>query len=190
MNKDAKIATILLLKGILYKNDNEKVFFELVENSYHVISEYFENIGLEVKIDEGDGYAYLKNKEYEKEEDSLPKLIVSRELNYKTSLLCVILRKKMIDLQIVDENHRAIVSKEDIVTQITLFLDIKLNETKLDKEIDATIKKVIDLGFLKRLKTQDEVYEIKNSIKAFINASWLNAFDEKMQEYQKANAWN
>ena len=62
MNNDAKTAIVLLLKGIFYKSDNEKAFFEMVHNSYAAIVEYLDTIGLELLIDENDGYAYLKNK--------------------------------------------------------------------------------------------------------------------------------
>jgi len=46
------------------------------------------------------------------------------------------------------------------------------------------------LGFLKRLKTNDEAYEIKSSIKSFIDATWLDDFDKNLQEYKEANIWN
>jgi len=190
MNKDAKIAIILLFKGLFYKTDNEKAFFELVHNSYGSIVEYFSTIGLDVMIDENDGYAYLKNKIYEDEEDILPKIIQNRELSYKVSLLCVLLRKKIADFDMQNENERAIISKEDIVSSILLFLDIKFNEIKIKKEIDATIKKVEELGFLKKLKISDEAYEIKSSIKAFIDASWLSDFDKNISTYKEGKIWS
>ncbi|NOQ29876.1 MAG: DUF4194 domain-containing protein [Helicobacteraceae bacterium] len=189
MNQDARIAIVLLLKGLFYKSDNEKAFFELINNSYGAISEYFTIIGLDVLIDENDGYAYLKNSIIEDEKESLPKLIQSRELSYKVSLLCLLLRKKIADFDMQNENERAIVTKEDISSLILLFLDIKFNEVKITKEIDVTIKKVQELGFLKKLKISDDAYEIKSSIKAFIDASWLDEFDTKLSDYKKAELW-
>lgn len=190
MNNDAKTAIILLLKGIFYKKENEKAFFELIENSYHPIAEYFETINLELKIDEDDGYAYLQNKVQEESEDSLPKLLQSRQLSYKVSLLCMLLRQKIAQFEMDNENERAIITKEDIMAMIILFLDAKFNEVKIQKEIEATIKKVEELGFLKQLKTDETSYEIKNSIKAFIDAAWLDDFDKKLQEYKEAKIWN
>jgi hypothetical protein len=190
MNQNAKIATILLLKGLFYRQDNEKAFFELVNSSYGAISEYFSNIGLEVRVDENDGYAYLLNKTFEDDQDSLPKLITQRELNYKTSLLCVLLRKKIADFDMQSDNERAIISKEDIVSSLLLFLDIKFNEVKLLKEIDSTIKKVEEIGFLKRVKTDDELYEIKSSIKSFVDAFWLDEFDKRLKKYKEAKIWS
>ena len=190
MNNDAKTAIILLLKGIFYKKDNEKAFYELVENSLGAISEYFEIIGLEVHIEEDDGYAYLKNIDFEEEESSLPKLIPNRSLSYKVSLLCVLLRQKIAQFEGELENERAIITKEDIISMLILFLDIKFNEVKIQREIESTINKVEELGFLKKLKTDETSYEIKNSIKAFVDAQWLNQFDEKLKEYKESNIWS
>jgi hypothetical protein len=190
MNHDARVAIILLLKGIFYKTENEKAFFELLTNSYGAIVEYFDTIGLEVLIDEEDGYAYLQNKSYEEEQEALPKLLGSRELSYKVSLLLMLLRKRRADFDMQNEHDRAVVTKEDITSELLFFLDGKFNEVKIQKEIESTIKKVQDLGFLKRLKSDDEAYEIKSAIKSFIDAKWLNDFDLKLQEYKEANVWN
>jgi len=187
MNKNAKAAIILLLKGILYKKEREREFFELI-NSYGEISDYLENIGLKVVIDESDGYAYLKNIEYEDEQEALPKLISQRELSFKVSLLCVLLREKIAEFEMQSDNEIAVVSKDDIIQKMALFLENEFNEIKIKKEIEATIKKVEELGFLKKIKEKDELYEIKPSIKAFIDAQWLDEFDKRLQEYKTLNS--
>ena len=190
MNNEAKTAIILLLKGIFYKKDNEKAFYELIENSYHAIVEYFDTINLELHIDEDDGYAFLKNRVIEEDEQPLPKLLVNKPLSYKVSLLCMLLRQKIAQFEMDNENERAIITKEEIVTMVLLFLDTKFNEVKLQKEIETTIKKVQELGFLKQLKTDETSYEIKSSIKAFIDVQWLDDFDKKLREYKEAKLWN
>lgn len=190
MNQDAKTAIVLLLKGIFYKKDNEKAFFELIEKNHNAIAEYFETIGLELQIHEDDGYAYLQNIIYEDEQNALPKLIANRALSYKVSLLAVLLRQKIAQFESQSNDERAIVTQEDIVSMIMLFLDMKFNEVKVQKDIEATIKKVEDLGFLRKLKNDEQSYEIMNSIKAFVDASWLDAFDSKLQEYKEAKVWS
>ena len=70
-------------------------------------------------------------------------------------------------------------------------VDWQLNTLNtIQKEIETTIKKVEELGFLKKLKISEDSYEIKSSIKSFIDASWLDDFDTKLQEYKEANVWN
>ncbi|RLA81700.1 MAG: hypothetical protein DRG78_08840, partial [Epsilonproteobacteria bacterium] len=74
--------------------------------------------------------------------------------------------------------------------QILLYLPQKFNEVKVSREIEATIKKVEELGFLKKLKNQEENYEIRRAIKAFVDASWLSDFDAKLLEYKKDGKWS
>lgn len=189
MNFDAKVAITLLLKGLFYKSDNEKAWLEMLESSRGVIAEYFSVIGLSLEVDEVEGYAYLKTMEQEEDTQTLPKLITARELSYKVSLLCVLLRKRVLDFEMQNDSTRAVVTKEDLVENLQLFLPQQFNEVKLLKEIDAIIKKIEDLGFLKKLKSSENSYEIKSAIKAFVDAQWLSEFDTKLQEY-KEEKWN
>ena len=188
MNLDARTAIALLFKGLFYKSDNEKAWDELIEGSYGGIVDYFSVIGLEVMTDEHEGFAYLQNMSYEEGEESLPKLIRSRELSYRVSLLCVLLRKKIADFDMQNEDTKAVITNQEIKDMILLFLPPNTNEVKTLKEIDTSIKKVEELGFLRKLKKQDGVYEIKRSIKAFVDAQWLNDFSTKLDEYKEVVA--
>jgi hypothetical protein len=190
MNSDARRAIILLLKGIFYKKDDERAFYEMLQNSRGAIQEYLETIGLELMVQEDDGYAYLQNIIYEEEADALPKLIPNRQLSYKVSLLCVLLREKIALFESQSDDERLVITKEDILSQLLLFFDFKYNEVKLEKDIEATIKKVEDLGFLKQLKSEEISYEIQASLKSFVSAKWLHDFDKKLQEYKDAKLWN
>ena len=189
MNYDAKVATIFLIKGIFYKSDNEKVWLEMLESSRGAISDYFSVIGLTLEVDEIEGYAYLKTMEQDEDAPQLPKLINSRELSYKVSLLCVLLRKRLVDFEMQSDSSRAVITKEEIVQNLLLFLQERLDEVKLRKEIESIIKKVEDLGFLKKLKSSEESYEIRSALKAFVNAQWLSDFEAKLQEY-KEERWS
>jgi len=61
---------------------------------------------------------------------------------------------------------------------------------KFFKEIESSIKKVEELGFLKKLKNEAQSYEIRRSIKAFVDASWLDDFNKRLQEYKEVALWN
>ncbi|MEA1891614.1 MAG: DUF4194 domain-containing protein, partial [Campylobacterota bacterium] len=184
MKFDARVAITLLLKGLFYKSDNEKAWDELIEGSYGAIKDYFKVMGLVVMCDESEGFAYLQNMSYEEGQESLPKLIRSRELSYKVSLLCVLLRKKIADFDMQNEDTKAVITNQEIKDMVLLFLPTKTNEVKTLKEIDTSIKKILELGFLRKMKNQDEVYEIKRSIKAFVDAQWLNDLSIKLEEYK------
>ncbi len=185
MNVEARTAIILLLKGLFYKQDNEKAWLEMVEKSYGAIKDYFETIALELRIDEEEGYAYLKNRDSHEDEEALPKLIRSRELSYKVSLLIVLLRQKIADFEMQSDDFKAVITLQEIEDQLLLYLPLKSNEVKTSKEIASTVKKVEELGFLRKLKHQEGVYEIKRAIKAFVDAQWLNEFDQRLEAYRQ-----
>ncbi|MDQ7044288.1 MAG: DUF4194 domain-containing protein [Sulfurimonas sp.] len=185
MHLDARVAITLLLKGLFYKSDNEKAWASLVQSNYGAIKDYFEVIGLDIIVDENEGYAYLQNIDYEDDTVAPPKLIRNRELSYKVSLLCVLLRKRMIDFDMQSDNSKAIISLSDIKEMVLLFMDAKTNEVKMSKDIESSVKKVQELGFLRLIKNQENVYEIKRSIKAFVDAQWLDAFSKRLGEYKE-----
>lgn len=181
---------MLLLKGIVYKKEYPKEFFEIGSQSYGVISEYLQAIGLELIVCEEDGFAYLQSIVYEDEDEAPYKLLIPRELGYKVSLLCVLLRKKFTEFQMQNEHERAIISFADMTTMLSLFFAKRFDEVKLQKEMESVIKKVIALGFLKELNTDERSYEIQSAIKAFIDAQWLDDFDQKLKSYQEAKQWS
>ncbi len=42
---------------------------------------------------------------------------------------------------------------------------------------------MVELGFLRRLKEQDDSYEIRRILKAFVDAQWLAGVQEGLQRY-------
>jgi len=70
------------------------------------------------------------------------------------------------------------------VELLRLFLPEGTNEARLIDRIDSHINRVVELGFLRRLRGQQEpLYEVRRILKAFIDAQWLNEFDQRLAEY-------
>ncbi len=83
-------------------------------------------------------------------------------------------------------------SREDIAELMRVFLPDGSNEARLIDQVDATISKVVDLGFLRKLKpaagsTQDRGhFEVRRILKAFVDAQWLAEFDARLEVYRTA----
>ena len=182
LSKESSKVIIKLFNGVVYKNDQAKLWLEL-EKSYASIADYLKPLGVEVVFDESEGYAYLQNLEME---EDFPVLLRKRSLSYKVSLLIVLLRKRLTQFDMQSEDSRAIISTEEIVEMLELFLGESFNEVKQRKEMEGYIKKVVDLGFLKKLKNSEN-YEIKRVIKSFVNAQWLDDFEKRLAEYEPSN---
>lgn len=182
---------INLLKGIVYQEQNPPLWNSLIVQQSAVI-EYFKMLGLELFLDEVEGYAFLcqtnsDNSDVESNgfTEELPQLIVRRQLSYSTSLLCVLLRKKMLEQDTSGGDLRVVIPKEQIISMMTLYLGNKNNETKAKEQIETCINKLVDLGFLRKLKNNDDSYEVRRIIKAFVDGAWLGELDTKLNEYKE-----
>lgn len=193
MKKVYSNVLIALLKGIVY-NHQEEVWNTLIlpENERDVRN-YFADIHLDVIIDKSEGYAYLKQQqndspeetEEEAEQEAAPKLIRKRQLTFHVSLLCILLRKYLIENDQEGESTKAILSRDEIENQMKLYLKESTNEAIIHKQIDNAIKKVEEEGFLRRMKTEQEQYEVNRIIKAFVNADQINDLLERYKTYVK-----
>jgi hypothetical protein len=69
---------------------------------------------------------------------------------------------------------------------VRVFLPDSSNEARLIDQIEAHINKVVELGFLRRLKAAGGPagYEVRRILKAFVDAQWLAEFDARLAAYQ------
>jgi hypothetical protein len=175
---------ISLLKGIVYSHS--KYWNDLL-NHEHNVKNYFSDINLDVIIDKSEGYAYLKQKETEDDEnEGTLKLIEKRQLSFHVSLLCLLLRKHLIESDSEGDTIKAILSKEDIINLMKPFYKETTNEAKQVGQMNTAINKVVEEGFLRRMKTEEEQYEINRIIKAFINADVVKGELEKLKNYSNS----
>jgi hypothetical protein len=52
----------------------------------------------------------------------------------------------------------------------------------MDK-LEADLARVIELGFLRKLRS-DDAYEVRRILKAFVDAQWLDTFQQKLADYR------
>jgi hypothetical protein len=72
-----------------------------------------------------------------------------------------------------------------VVELTRIFLPAGCNEVKLIDQVDATLSKIAELGFIRRLREQGQMIEVRRIIKAFVDAQWLANFDERLAEYRQ-----
>ncbi|MDX9688063.1 DUF4194 domain-containing protein [Halopseudomonas formosensis] len=176
---------ISLLKGVLYREDDPPLWQSLTDQQV-AVRDYIQVLGLELILDEAEGYAYLRQRQEDGDNDrgSLPRLIPRRQLSYPVSLLLALLRKRLAEFDASSGDARLILSRDQLVELLRLFLPEGTNEARLIDRIDSHISRVVELGFLRRLRGQQEpLYEVRRILKAFIDAQWLNEFDQRLAEY-------
>ena len=143
-------------------------------------------LGLELLLDEAEGYAFLLSRQ--DDEDGLsatPRLVARRQLSYPVSLLLALLRKKLAEFDASGGETRLILSRDEVVELIRIFIPAGSNEVKLIDQVDATLNKIAELGFIRRMRGQGQMIEVRRIIKAFVDAQWLADFDQRLAEYRQ-----
>lgn len=186
---------ICLLKGVIYREDDERQWEALLRLQARG-REQAAVLWLDLVLDEAEGYAFLRSRPDAEEAEGaprLPRLVARRQLTYAVSLMLALLRKKLAEFDAGGGDTRLVLSRDELVELVRVFLPEGPNEAKLIDQVDATINKVVDLGFLRRLKpvvgsTAQDVgnYEVRRILKAFVDAQWLAEFDARLEIYRTA----
>jgi len=173
---------IALFKGVLYQDRSPELWQSLIKLQAPV-RDYIGVLGLELIFDEAEGYAYFRQRLPVEGETERPRLVTRRQLSYPVSLLLVLMRKKLAEHDASGAEPRLILHREQLLDMMRVFLPDTANEARLMDRIDAHINKVVELGFLRRLRGQDAQFEIRRILKAFVDAQWLAGFEDKLKEY-------
>jgi hypothetical protein len=181
-NNAFSIVMVNLLKGVLYADDNPSLWQNLLSLEARA-RDYVREIGLELVIHEDEGFAWLQTRHCDEQENDIPRLVQKRQLSYPVSLLLALLRRKLAEHDATSSESRLILGKNEIVEMIRIFLPVGSNEAKLIDQIDTHINKAIELGFIRRLRTDNNKIEVRRILKAFVDAQWLNDFDSKLKAY-------
>jgi hypothetical protein len=191
---DLSALLIGLLKGVQYREQDERQWAALL-NLQARVRDYVAVLDLDLVLDEAEGYAFLKSHPERADDDparQLPRLIARRPLSFPVSLLLALLRKKLAEFDAGGGDTRLVLSRDEIVELMRVFLPDGPNEARLIDQIEATINKVVELGFLHKLKpangrTADPAsFDVRRILKAFVDAQWLAEFDARLAVYQSA----
>ena len=175
-------ALIALLKGIVNEASDVRIWNTILEQQVY-IEDYVSKIGLQLIISNQDGYAYLTQIDYREEQKPLPRLITKRQLKYLTSLTLVLLRKELIEMNKNSDLGRYVISKTSIIEKVLPYLKDTNDEAKQRKEIETEINAIEKMGFIRLIKNSNDDYEIIPLLRTFIDAQWLQDFDEKLKAY-------
>lgn len=191
---DLSSLLIGLLKGVQYRAQEERQWASLL-NLQARVRDQVAVLNLELVLDEAEGYAFLKSRPEPSDDDPaprLPRLIARRPLSFPVSLMLALLRKKLAEFDAGGGDTRLVLSRDELVELVRVFLPEGPNEARLIDQVETTINKVVDLGFLHKLKSASGAaaglpsYEVRRILRAFVDAQWLADFDARLAAYQTA----
>jgi hypothetical protein len=178
---DLSLVVIQLFKGPLYRDSHEKLWDSMLRLRARV-SDYVATIGLLIEVDESDGYAYLRSRP-DDDDVAYPRLVVRHTLAYHVSLLLALLRKRMAEFDATSSEARLVLTREQIVELVRVHLPDSSDEVRSAKAVDGYLRRVEELGFVQRLRGDDDRFEVKRILRAFVDGQWLADFDRRLDEY-------
>ncbi len=175
-------AIIRLMQGVVYRTSDEDTWLTL-ERAGAGVRDHFATIGIDVVVDDAEGYAYLRSRPSEDGEEALPRLVRRRALTYNVSLLLVLLRKRLVEFETSGGEGRLVLSTDQIVEMLRLFQHESTNDARVVDQAETTVKKAAELGFLRQLRGQRDHWEVRRILKAYVDAQTLSDFASKLREY-------
>lgn len=177
-------AIVRLLKGTVNKKDN--VWSDVILYKKQ-IADYINVIGLELVIQEEDGYAFVKQFVIDEDDNTLG-LVNRRAIGFEVSVVLVILRQMLEEFEnnpIEIQSATKYIRKEDLKAEIERFLPQKYNTVQFLKDLDSHINKIVDLKYLKEVSENDEEpkYIIHKIIKDKVTLDTLNDFKIQLEAY-------
>jgi hypothetical protein len=185
---DLSAVLIPLLKGVIYREADAGLWQALL-NLQARVRDYVAVLGLELVLDEAEGYSFLRSRQ-DSDDDAaprLPRLVARRPLSFPVSLLLALLRKKLAEFDAGGGDTRLVLARDEIVDLVRVFLPESSNEARLIDQIETHLNKIVELGFLRKLKPaagQTAMFEVRRILKAFVDAQWLADFDARLAAYQ------
>jgi hypothetical protein len=181
-------AIILLMREVVYREmPAHEVVWETLQRQRGAVTDHFASIGIDIVVDDTEGYAYLRTREPEDGEEPLPRLVRRRSLTYNVSLLLVLLRKRMVEFETSGADGKLVLTRDQLVEMLRVFQASSSNEARIIDQADRTIAQVGDLGFLRELRGQQGTWEVRRILKAYVDAQTLSDFAGRLEAYSGAD---
>ena len=126
---------VRLFQGVVYLEDGKP--WDVLLRNITPLEDYFGRVGLQLVVDEAEGFAFLRQLQAEdlpKAYEGLPKLFRRSRLSYDATLLTILLREELRRFE-EEEVHdqRCVVSGDELFEQWKAFFPRDHDEVKLRK---------------------------------------------------------
>jgi hypothetical protein len=171
----------LLLEPIYHEDGS---LWEVLRAERDAIAHYFRQIGQEVVIDEAEGYAFLRQIELGGGE-RVPRVGRRQPLGYTATLLLVCLREELARFDAAPEDSTRLVrTRQQLRELVGQFLRETNNQVRDLRTIDAAIRRVEELGFLRAFGSSEaETFEIMRILKARFGPAELQEVRDRLARY-------
>jgi len=181
---ESSFVIVKLLKQPIYREDESDWNTVLAQRDD--IRHYFRKLGQEFVLDESHGYAFIKQIELE-DVKRIPRLTQKRPLSYHATLLLVCLRQEFCTFDTSNpDSTRLIKTRQGIHDLVSAYLPETTNQVRDVNKIDAAIQKLVDLGFLRLIDPEQDIFEVMRIVKAKVGPTELEGIKERILKYAEA----
>lgn len=169
-----------LFREPVYREDSED--WLVLRGHHDEIRRYFRDIGQELVFDEAEGYAFIRQLEFEGEE-RVPRLVQRRPLSYAATLLLVSLREEFLRFDAAPgDSTRLVKSRDQLRDLVADFFNETTNQVRDAGRLDAAIKTLADLGFVRPLNAASgqDAFEVMRIVKARLGPADLETIKERL----------
>ncbi len=181
--------SITLLKGVIYR-EGENASGARCSICRHACATMSSVLGLDLVLDEAEGYAFLRSRGCRTTMTQRRRFrgwFQDGHCRFPVSLLLALLRKKLAEFDASGGDTRLVLTRDDIVELVRVFLPDSSNEAKLIDQIETHINKIVGPGLLASIEARaaaQPAFEVRRILKAFIDAQWLAEFDARLAAYR------
>lgn len=174
--RDWSVAAVRLLQGVVEQEDG-RVWDILMANTSQV-EQHVARLGLQLVVDESEGLAYLRQFREDDElppgYENIPKLFHASRLSFGQTVLAVLLRESLRRFEEEETNDaRCVVDEADLLESWKAFFPGQHDEVRQQRDLQATLNRIEDLGFVRRFGQQPGSWEVRRILKARLTADVL-----------------
>jgi hypothetical protein len=182
---EADAVKVKLLQGVIYSDD--VAAWECLLRCKTELRSFFAQLAIGLEIDEAEGYAWLKQHEPGDDPPANfpPRLFRRVALSYDVTLLCVLLRERLLGFEKDQPDARTLVlNQEEIYGMLGAFLDTSGDEVRRKRELQSSINRVVELGFLRQVEGgSNPQYEVRRILRARIPVEVLAEIKEELKAH-------
>lgn len=189
--RDWSPVAVRLLQGVVYLEDGRP--WDILLRNISTLKDYFGQIGLQLVLDEPEGFAFLRQlsaAELPEEYDGLPKLFRRTRLSYDATLLAILLREELRRFEEEEVHHqRCVISEDTLFEQWKAFFPSNSDEVKLKKTLSTAFRTLENLKFVRRFGKATDDWEVRRILKARLIASELESVrDQFLDAFKQRKA--
>jgi hypothetical protein len=171
-----------LLREPVYREDGES--WLTLRAQHDEIRHYFRQIGQELVLDEGEGYAFIRQLEIEGE-DCIPRLVQRRALSYFATLLLAALRDEFLRFDSsASDSTRLVKTRDELRNLVADFLPETTNQVRDTARVDTAISRLGELRFVRQIGSAErDTFEVMRIVKARLSPADLETIKQRLLKY-------